>query len=82
MSDDPHEIVGGVGLMPGTAAVLSLLVPPHEIEHQVIPCLTEHDVARYTAVIKNTVPRLYARLDEARHILNSRNYTGDLDALP
>ena len=82
MSDDLHEIVGGVGLMPGTAAVLSLLVPPHEIEHQVIPCLTEHDVTRYTAVIKNTIPRLYARLDEARNILNSRNYTGDLDALP
>ena len=81
MSDRLHEIVGGVGLMPGTTAVLSLLVPPHEIERQVIPCLSDHDVARYTAVIKATLPRLHACLDSAHEILNSKAYHGDLCSL-
>ena len=81
MSDRVHEVVGGPGCMPGTAAVLSLLVPQAYIDHHVMPCLTEHDVARYIAFIKAFVPRLHARLGAAQAMLQSRQYAGDLDAL-
>ena len=80
MSDGLHEVVGGVGLIPGSAAVLSLLVPPADIERNVIPCLNARDVARYTAVIKAAVPRLHATLGEAQAVLQSQDGVERLQA--
>ena len=79
MSDRLHEVVGGPGIMPGTSAVLSLLVPQAYIERHVMPYLTEYDVSRYVAVIKKAVGHLRQRLPEAVACLEQRAHSGDLD---
>ena len=58
MSNDWHENVGGIGMMPGTSAVLSLLVPRAEVERVVIPCLSHAETEQYTAVVCGALKRL------------------------
>lgn len=79
MSDALHNIVGGPGLMPGTAAVLSLIISADSLKEVVMPWLTENDVARYVAVVKATVPQLAARIDEARARVATRKHIGTME---
>ncbi len=65
MSDDIHEVMGGVGAIPGTTGCLSLFVSDSEIKKTVYPALTLADVDRYVDVILTAIPILSARQREA-----------------
>jgi hypothetical protein len=81
MSDRLHEVLGGVGLMPGSAAVISLIVPKAYRDAYVFPFLTEDEVRRFAAVIKGAAPELDARLPRAVEHLKAHSYQGDIDRL-
>jgi hypothetical protein len=81
MSDRLHEIVGGTGLMPGTGAVLSLIVPKTYRDQYIVPSLDENDVTRYVNLIKTAIAELCAKLPEAQAYLTAHAYRGDLDGL-
>lgn len=75
MSDSLHEKVRGAGLMPGTAAVLSLLVPPASASWWKIPLLTHDDVNRYISIITDAIPLLADQLTAAQGELNQAAHT-------
>jgi hypothetical protein len=79
MSNRLHAVVGGNGNMPGTAAVLSLLIPEEDVNTFVQPLLSESDVREYVAIIKTAVIRLQSRLPEALECLERYRLEGDLD---
>lgn len=81
MSDRLHEIVGGIGLMPGSAAVVSHIVPKSYRDSHVMPFLTEGDVGRFAALVKRAVRELNEELPAAREHLRGRAFRGDLDQL-
>ena len=66
MSDDIHEVMGGVGAIPGTTGCLSLFIPEAELEAAVIPSLTLEDVDRFADIVLGAVPELAAREADAR----------------
>lgn len=66
MSDDVHRVMGGVGMIPGTCACLSLFIPNAQLEKEVIPALSEADAGRFADVIQGAVTALLPNLDEAR----------------
>ncbi len=65
MSDDIHEVMGGVGAIPGTTGCLSLFVPTADIERTVYPALTLADVNRFADVVLGAVAFLDERSEEA-----------------
>ena len=65
MSDDIHEVMGGVGAIPGTTGCLSLFISNAEVEKTVYPALTLADVDRFADVVLNAVAILNARKDDA-----------------
>lgn len=79
MSDRLHEVIGGVGLMPGTGAVISLIVPKSYRQAYVFPFLTEDELARYVAVVKAAIRELHAVLPQAVEHLKTHCYPGDID---
>lgn len=81
MSDKLHEIVGGPGAMPGTAAVLSTLVTKQYIDVHVQPFLSEGDVQDYVNILKAAVPKLKDVLPEATRHMEKLRYQGNLSHL-
>ena len=81
MSDRLHEIVGGVGVMPGTGAVLTLVVPKSYRDQHVFPFLTQSDLSRYTDILRKSVAALSADLPRAMEYAKKRACRIDLDAL-
>ena len=81
MSDRLHEVVSGTGIMPGTGAVISYIVPKSYRDEYIFPFLTEDDLLRYTAMIKEGVRELFPVLPEAVAHLKKYAYTGDIDLL-
>jgi hypothetical protein len=81
MSDRLHEVIGGTGTMPGTAAVLSLIVPKAYRDAHIFPCLTEDDTEKYTRMVKQSLTELSPVLPAALAHLNEHAYKGDLDLL-
>ncbi len=81
MSNHLHEIVGGTGAMPGTAAVLSLLVPKHYIDVHVQPFLTETDVQAYVDILKAAVFKLKDFLPDAIKHMEKLRHQGNLNNL-
>lgn len=65
MSDDIHEVMGGVGGIPGTTGCLSLFVSNEELEQTVYPALSQADAERYADVILTAVPILRDRMQDA-----------------
>lgn len=65
MSDDIHEVMGGVGAIPGTTGCLSLFISNAEVEKTVYPALTHADVDRFADVVLNAVAILNARKADA-----------------
>lgn len=65
MSDGIHEVMGGVGAIPGTTGCLSLFIPDSELERVVCPALTLEDVDRFADIILAAVPVLASREAEA-----------------
>lgn len=58
MSNDLHDIARSAGIMPGTASIISLLVPEDYINYWKIPILTEDDINQYTEIIINAITKL------------------------
>ncbi len=81
MSDRLHEIVGGTGMMPGSAAVLSLVIPESLRDKQVLPFLTERDVREYTAAVKAAAGKLRPLLGRAAAHAAAHASPEDLDGL-
>lgn len=65
MSDDIHEVMGGVGCIPGLTGCLSLFVSDKEKAQVVYPALTLNDCERYADVILKGVTVLSNRYSEA-----------------
>jgi hypothetical protein len=58
MSNDLHDTARAAGIVPGTASVMSLLVPEDYINYWKIPILTPEDVEQYMMIIFNAVEKL------------------------
>ena len=65
MSDDLHEVMGGVGGVPGLTGCLSLFVSNAERAKTVYPILCQADADRYADVILAGVGEVYKRMDDA-----------------
>ncbi|ACS79449.1 hypothetical protein [Maridesulfovibrio salexigens] len=72
MSAHMHDQVGGGGIMPGTSAVLSMVVSEDYIKEWKIPAFTTVDSAKYMDVIINALPRLAANAEKAQTQLEER----------
>jgi len=80
ISGSGQEIVGSAGMLPGTSAVISLLVTPEYIDYWKIPRLTEEDVNKYISVIIKAIKKLYEGIDIAREELKDK-YSFDREYL-
>jgi hypothetical protein len=67
--------------MPGTGAVVSLIVPKSYRDQHVFPFLTQSDVSRYTDLVRGAVSALRADLPRAMAYVKERACGIDLDAL-
>ncbi len=65
MSNPLHNVVSGAGTIPGTAAVISLLVTQSYIQNWRIPMLTPNDVDQYTMIISGALEKLASRRTHA-----------------
>ena len=66
MTNSLQDVVGGAGMVPGTSAVISLLVTPEYIRHWKIPVFTSEDCDRFLDVITRAIPKLSQRIEKAR----------------
>ena len=72
MSDDVHEIMGGVGMIPGVSGVLSLFISRKELAEKVYPALSLEDAQKYVDVILKTVELIDQKYGDAmREIENA-----------
>lgn len=55
MSNDLHDTARAAGIMPGTASVISLLVPEDYINYWKIPILTQEDVNQYLEILFKSI---------------------------
>lgn len=72
MSSDMYDIVAGGGLMPGTAAVLSMIVSEEYIREWKIPFFTPEDAAKYIQIIEGASQVLATSGDLARKQFKAR----------
>ncbi|MBP1927022.1 hypothetical protein J2Z76_002894 [Sedimentibacter acidaminivorans] len=59
MSNSLHEVVRSAGIVPGTAAIISLLVPQEYINYWKIPILDQEDVSKYLEIILLAITKIY-----------------------
>ena len=72
MTNDLHDIVAGGGLLPGTAAVLSLAVPRETIKKCMIPELSSQDVKNYLNIAFNALKILASNPQNSRLYLQRK----------
>ncbi|WP_320176094.1 hypothetical protein [Maridesulfovibrio sp.] len=72
MSAHMHDQVGGGGIMPGTSAVLSMVVSEDYIKEWKIPAFTTEDSDKYIDVIFKALPSLAANAEKAQTQLEER----------
>lgn len=77
MSEDIHHVMGGVGMIPGTCACLSLFIPAEQLRHDVIPSLTYSDVENFSNIILLASHYLYLSKDLALKELENNQKTFD-----
>ena len=65
MSNKLNNIAGGAGLIPGTSAVLSMVVTRDYIKKWIIPVMTFDDLSRYVSLARKSLEILGRRKDEA-----------------
>ena len=65
LSDKVHEVVRGVGIIPGTSAALSLLVTRSYYEHWKIPMFEPTDAQRAGEIIDLATEKIVANYDAA-----------------
>lgn len=58
MSNDLHDTARAAGIVPGTASVISMLVPEEYIKYWKIPILTPEDVEQYMKIIFHAAEKL------------------------
>ena len=73
MTDAVHEIAAGGGLVPGTAAVLSMAVSRATLERCLVPDFTRTDAMHYLTVTGLAIKILSENLEEAASFLERRN---------
>lgn len=66
MSDNIHELMGGVGAIPGTTGCLSLFISRQELEEVVYPSLTMEDADRFAELILAGTGKLARRIEDAQ----------------
>ncbi len=59
MSNSLHDVARSAGIMPGTASVISMLVPEDYINYWKIPVSNSEDVELYLELILLAVPNMY-----------------------
>jgi len=69
MSNELHDIVRQCGLMPGTSAVLSILVTKEYLAHWKMPLLEQEDVEMMKNIVYAAIPRIASNLDEANDVV-------------
>jgi len=74
MTNRLHEIVGGVGIVPRTGAVVSYIVPLSEHKKFVVPFLTEGDVEKFVNLTKEAVAELKGCLAQAKEHIDRKRY--------
>jgi len=79
MSNKLHEVLGGAGMMPGTSAVLNMVVPESYNKEYIIPFITEKDLKTYSELIKQTVKVLSSNLSEATEHVAKYKFHGHID---
>lgn len=62
MSNSLHDVVRAAGIVPGTASIISLLVPEDYIRHWKIPVLNQEDVDLYLKIILSAIPNIIKKL--------------------
>ena len=71
MTNQVHDVVRATGLVPGTSAVLSMLVTRDYLSHWKIPLLEHEDIYMMKRVVYAAAGKLAERLDEANEVLDS-----------
>ena len=69
MSNGVHKVMGGVGCIPGTSAVMSLFISREQLQKQVLPTLESEDVKNYDRIICAAVGYLNENLGQANEEL-------------
>ena len=72
MTNSLQDVVGSAGMVPGTSAVISLLVTPEYIRHWKIPVFTSEDCGNFLAVITNAIAKLSKRIEKASQELKQK----------
>ncbi len=72
MTNKVHDVVRQVGMIPGTSAVLSLLVTRDYLTRWKIPLLDDDDIRMMQNIVRGALPLLHVRLPEARRIVEHR----------
>jgi SpoU rRNA methylase family enzyme len=70
MTDKLYDVVRQCGLIPGTSAVLSMLVTREYLEHWKMPLLEQEDIDRMTNIVYAAVPRIASKIHEANAVLD------------
>jgi len=72
MTNKVHDVVRQVGMIPGTSAVLSLLVTRDYLTRWKIPLLDDDDIRMMQNVVRGALLLLHVRLPEARRIVEQQ----------
>lgn len=78
MSSSRQEIVRAAGMVPGTSAVMSLLVTGGYREYWKIPQLDHVDVSRYVEIIRHALPHLRQNFENAYAELKEKTRSDNL----
>lgn len=72
ISNPLHDVVRGVGIIPGTSAVLSMLVTKKYYEYWKIPLFEEEDAEMAKNIIKLGIKKISAHIDDAYEWVNKK----------
>ncbi|MFC2134374.1 hypothetical protein ACFLR4_01585 [Bacteroidota bacterium] len=64
ISNDLHDIIRGAGIIPGTAAVLSMLVTKAYRDYWKIPLFDEQDAEKMGKIVMTALPKISSRIEE------------------
>lgn len=65
MSDEVHQIMGGVGMIPGLCGCMSLFISHESLNEVVLPQLSESEATQYVDIIVKAVASLHDKREEA-----------------
>ncbi len=74
ISDELHDVVRGAGMIPGMAAVISLLVTKEYYQHWKIPLFEEKDAEITKSILNRTVKKISSKINKAYSYIE-KHYT-------